>query len=876
MKKKKTSIRACALRALRTLRAFSVLLALGLIACQPEGSGGTTGSTKSVSSIALDSSQATTSFAAGDTFTADGLSVTATYSDGTTGSVSLSDCSFSIGGTSYTSGTTKLSAAGSFTVTVTYKKQSDTYTIAVISTDSSSYVAPTYNDNYVAAGLVSFSKRALWNLANTHDPTVFKWTDGYYYMFGTDASYGNEHEKATTGKHFQGKRSLDLVNWDYVPGIMDDAPDWVVTKLNEIRVNLRAAKIAAGETLAATELQSIAKADISFGYWAPVARVITVDGTTKVRLYYSIVVDNFIGNGKTATNSANFDNTWSERAFIGVAETTNPNGGPSAWTDLGFVTCSSSDLGTDYSRESLTDWSGYFYFNAIDPTYFVDEDDTHWMIYGSWHSGFALVRINPSTGKIAAVDGSDYLYGTVTGDFEMGNPWADSADGLRKNGYGTRIFSRGTSRWQPSEGPELIKYNGYYWLFFANDGLDVPYQTRVVRAQKIEGPYYAIQGSEMTSNVSGKEQNSTTILPIVTHPYKFNDADNGLGSCYGWVGISHCAIFDDGEGNWFYMSQQRLPENVADNEYSNAVMMGGVRRIMWTPKNVNSTDVWPMVLPERYGAIPEDYNGGAITTDEIPGTWQHINLVYDKGKMDLASELTMQSDGTMSGALSGTWSFSEDSQQLTFSPTGGTAFVVTVAREVNWESSPRTPTIVYTGCVNDSARSFTYWGKKDSSAIATYADKYASAALQSTYTMTITDAAKNDLGWYLYPQWGTWTYVVDDGSGETEPASVSGAGEWWTGSEENQTSKYTIADGGTLTFYVSTTDTVCTMTLKGYSASANTDVGINYHNDNDCWGEAKSSYIAGTNTAIAANSAQSVKIEITRNGATQTAKIYKK
>ena len=722
---------------------------------------------------------------------------------------------------------------------------------------------PTYNDNYVAAGLVSFSQRSKWNLANTHDPTVFKWTDGYYYMFGTDASYGNEHEKATTGKHFQGKRSKDLVNWEYVPGIMDDIPDWLVTRLNEFRT--------------AQGLDPIAKADISAGYWAPTARVITVNGVKKVRMYYDIVVDNYIGNGK-ANTAANYDGTWVERAFIGVAESTNPNGGPSAWTDLGYVLCSSSDKGKDgYARSSANSWNdAYFYFNAIDPSYFIDEDDTHWMVYGSWHSGFALVRINPATGKVAKVDGSDYLNGKVTGDFEMGEPWAGSAEGLKENGFGTRIFARGTSRWQPSEGPELVKKDGYYWLFFANDGLDIPYQTRVVRASKIEGPYYAIQGSEMTNDIDNKRNSSLTILPIVTHPYKFNDADNGLGSCYGWVGISHCAIFQDDDDNWYYMSQQRLPTNVAGNPYSNAVMMGGVRRLVWTPKEVGSDELWPMVLPERYGALPEEYSGD-VSESDLPGTWQHINLVYDYGNMDVAEELKINADGTMTGALEGTWEFSESDQQITFTPASGTAFVVTVAREVNWESNPRAPTIVYTGTVNNGAESYTYWGKKDSDSVeVTYAESYAAATLQSTYTMTLTDAAKDDLAWYLYPQFGTWKYVVDEGSGESEPATLSAAEAWWKGSDENKSTKHTLSDGGKLTIYASTSATNGTMVIEGFSESANTYATLNIHGsaDTDSWGDAVSSWTRSV-TGITAG-ALSLKIEISRSGATQTVKVYKK
>ena len=392
-----------------------------------------------------------------------------------------------------------------------------------------------------------------------------------------------------------------------------------------------------------------------------------------------------------------------------MAETTNPNGGASSWEDKGFVVCSSSDKGKDgYSRASTSDWDAYFYFNAIDPSYFIDDDGSHWLVYGSWHSGFALVRINPETGKIAAVSSDDYLTGTVLGDFDMGFPWAETATILKQNGYGTRIFSRGTSRWQPSEAPELIKYNGYYWLFFANDGLDVPYQTRVVRSEKIQGPYKSISGVVTTNDV---ENNSggTNLFPIVTHPYKFDDSDNGLGSCYGWVGISHCAVFSDDEGNWYYMSQQRLPADIAGINASNAVMLGAVRKIVWTPSTAQGSDLWPMVLPERYAEIPESY-AEKITKDELIGEWQHINLVYNYAVMDEALPLILHKDGTMEGALNGTWDFDSDSLLMTFRPNSATAVSVKVCRELNWEAKPRVPTIVYTGTQKNL--SATYWGKQ--------------------------------------------------------------------------------------------------------------------------------------------------------------------
>ena len=515
-----------------------------------------------------------------------------------------------------------------------------------------SFTIPTYADDY--SSISSWVNRNKWNLANVHDPSV-AYYKGYYYMYGTDASYGNAHEGHG---HFQGKRSTDLVNWDWVGGPFYDPPSWVADSLNAIRSRMGLAAIAGDK--------------IQYGYWAPVVRRVNVGGQEILRMYYSIIIDNYIKTGKAAT-SANFDGSWGERAFIGMCESTDPAG--AVWTDRGFVTSSSSDRGLNYNRASMNDWSAYFYYNAIDPTYIVSPDGKHYLIHGSWHSGFALLQLNATTGKPLNT---------------LGNPWANNAGELASR-YGVRIGTRtANSRWQGSEAPEIIYKDGYYYLFMAYDGLDVPYNTRVVRSATIEGPYLDITGRNFTAGAGDS-------YPIVTHPYKFNLSN-------GWVGISHCAIFQKENTNeWFYMSQGRLPVNVGGNAYSNAIMMGHVRRIVWCPASASEPEnLWPIALPERYAGVP-DY--GTITKDSLVGSWEHINLKYTYAQQNGAIALTLKADGTMSGALTGNWSYDATKKQLLLGNV-----VVCVEREVDWEANPRRVTFVYAGTAKNL--NATYWGKK--------------------------------------------------------------------------------------------------------------------------------------------------------------------
>ena len=495
------------------------------------------------------------------------------------------------------------------------------------------------NDDYT--NIADWSNRFKWNLANVHDPSVVLADDGYYYMYQTDASYGNAHvgEGQARG-HFYCRRSKDLVNWEFMGPTMHGVPTWMKAKLNEIRK-------AMGLGTSTTDFRN----QNQFGYWAPCVRRISKD---LYRMYYVV----------TLPGTINGAGTWSERCFIGLMETKNP-ADIDSWVDKGYVVTNYSDLELNY-KVSATDYAHcYFKYNAIDPSLIINEKGEHWLIYGSWHSGFAAMQLDPSTGKPLHA---------------LGNPWGKENEAS----YGKFIYTRQLgNRWQASEAPEVVYHDGYYYLFIGYDELSVAYNTRVVRSKNIDGPYYDITGKDVTNH-------GGDAYPILTHPYKF-------GNHHGWVGISHCAVFNDGKGNWYYASQQRFPENYKGNANSNALMLGGVRSIIWT------SDGWPLVLPERYAGITQK----AITETELLGDWQHINLAYRYKKQDASVAMTLGSDHKVkSGWKAGkAWTFDASKNVLTID---NERFYL--RRELDWEANPRKETIVYVGLSKDGKT--TYWGKK--------------------------------------------------------------------------------------------------------------------------------------------------------------------
>ena len=508
------------------------------------------------------------------------------------------------------------------------------------------YKCPTYDDNYTS--VAAWTQRSKWNLANMHDPTVVKASDGYYYMYQTDASYGNAHQKDIRNSnkhgHFFCRRSKNLVDWEFVGATMVGLPSWVKTKLNEFRKGMGVAE----------RPDSYFANDLDFGFWAPCVRKVN---DHLYRMYYAI----------TCPGTINGDGTWSERAFIGLMETSDP--ASNKWEDKGYVITNASDKGLNFKVKS-NDWANcYFKYNAIDPTYVITPEGKHWLIYGSWHSGFAAVELDANTGKTKAT---------------LPNPWG-TADDIAA--YGKTIFTRTlNNRWQGSEAPEIVYHDGYYYLFVAYDALDVPYNTRVLRSKNVDGPYETMNG-KITDAAKGANEEPT----VLTHPYKFS-----AGS--GWVGISHCAVFDDGAGNWYYVSQQRMPANVAGIAASNAIMMGGVRSIQW------DSNGWPVVMPERYGAVPQ----AKITASELEGTWEGIELSYEYGKQKTSKTFKLSSNGVMEGGSAWSnvkaWSFDASSSTLTIGTTK-----LKVQREVDWEASPRKVTIVYSGVSGNRS----YWGKKN-------------------------------------------------------------------------------------------------------------------------------------------------------------------
>lgn len=329
-------------------------------------------------------------------------------------------------------------------------------------------------------------------------------------------------------------------------------------------------------------------------------------------------------------------------SVIGLATASSPEG---PWTEKGLVVTSLNDN----SRQT----------NAIDPTVVTTTGGAQWLYYGSAWDGIYVLQLDPATGLA-----------------------------LNSNDKGKRIANRGFTNGAYNgniEGAEVI-YNSSlskYFLFIAYDWLETKYNTRVMRSDKPDGPFYDFNGQDANTDIDHG--------PMIVAPYQFS----GHG---GWQGVSHCSVFDDGNGQ-YYLAHQGRP---GVNKY---FMDLHVRKLFWT------TDGWPVASPERYA-----WEGNALVPkDSIAGNWEQIILGYRvvpgygdtqvSPDFQVSNALLLSSNGTINNDASSKWTYNAPWLQLNWS--NGYTDKVFVQQGRDWEN--KKTTIIFTGLNNAGTA---IWGKK--------------------------------------------------------------------------------------------------------------------------------------------------------------------
>ena len=314
------------------------------------------------------------------------------------------------------------------------------------------------------------------------------------------------------------------------------------------------------------------------------------------------------------------------------------------YTDYADVTGDTS-LPSRYSMSSYncsdgsttceaTTWNTSYGAHAIDPCVIYDEDGNLWMSYGSWSGGIYMIELDEATGL------RDYTvtYDTVTNvsDAYMGYQIA-----------GGKFVSGEAS---------YIEYiNGYYYLFVTYGGLTASggYNMRLYRSTTINGGYVDESGDSAIYSTYEYNYTNTVGLRVMTY-YKWSFQENAQ------VAQGHNSVYYDKDSGKIYLVYHRRTDNGTE----------------WHEVRVHqmflNEDGWLVTAPFEYTG--ETISDTGYDDSELVGTYEMlIQYQYtDYGNLDYSRSqyIKLEADGTVSGAMSGTWTTTDDSPYVTMKLNG--------------------------------------------------------------------------------------------------------------------------------------------------------------------------------------------------------------
>lgn len=205
--------------------------------------------------------------------------------------------------------------------------------------------------------------------------------------------------------------------------------------------------------------------------------------------------------------------TWGSACGVGYATADDIEG---EWTDHGRL-FDSGEVGGDYSLGV---------YNAIDPQVFIDDDESVYMVFGSFRGLYIIQLTEDGTG----------LY-----------------NGLAYQREHKTLIAGQSSAWDGAqyEGSYIFKKDGYYYYMGSTgsccDGKNSTYNVRVARSENILGPYRDSDGMNIKLS-SG----TSTYGDIVVFSRGSNETTKGPG---------HNSIVVDDAGNYFIYAHAYLSDD---------------------------------------------------------------------------------------------------------------------------------------------------------------------------------------------------------------------------------------------------------------------------------------------------------------------------
>lgn len=255
--------------------------------------------------------------------------------------------------------------------------------------------------------------------------------------------------------------------------------------------------------------------------------------------------------------------------------------------------------------------------NAIDATVLYDKSGNLWMTYGSWSGGIYILQLNPQTGQ-------PYYPGSNSGN----------TDGY----FGTRIAG---GYGKSGEGPYIVydSTSGYYYLYVTYGGLanSGGYHIRMYRSTSINGSYTDAAGN---SAIYTSTSNQANLGIKLFGNYDFSCLSTGYKSG------GHNSAFIDTDGQRYLIYHTRFDNGTEYHE---------VR----VHQQFLNADKWPVTAVYEY--LGSSISSTGYTSSDMCGTYQYVNMGTDASTsgvgMLTTQSVTLNSDGTITGDVTGTWSY---------------------------------------------------------------------------------------------------------------------------------------------------------------------------------------------------------------------------
>lgn len=506
------------------------------------------------------------------------------------------------------------------------------------------------NDNAVATGT------AIKNRVSVHDPSIIVGTDKQgkkcYYIFGS---------------HMAWAKSYDLQNWttftnninsDY-RNIFKEAYDWADNgdSVYNPSGNLWAPDIIYNTTMKKWCMYM----SVNGCSWNSSIVLLTADSLEGNWTYAGTVIySGFTASGTYSYTQTDYAKATGDNDFTRAAKYYK---NPDSYKD-GNTSC------------EATTWNNSTGAHAIDPCVVYDKNGNLWMSYGSWSGGVWIIQLDESTGL------RDYSVKYEESD--LTNAVTDPYMGKKISGA-TGASGEGAYIVYDKETDYYYMYVSYGWL-----GADGGYHIRLFRSSNIDGTYTDFDGTR--ANARGSNRDGIGIKLFGN--YTFSSLSTNNANAYkGYKSGGHNSAFIDSDGSRYLIYHTRFN-------------LGNEWHQVRVHQQFMNEDGWPVTAVYEY--LGSSISASGYSISDMAGQYEMVNMGTDSRTANVGmlstSKITLNSNGTISGAVSGTWTYKNQYVTMTI---GGVTYKGVFFKQYN-ESSRHEEVMTFTLIGNDTA----VWGTK--------------------------------------------------------------------------------------------------------------------------------------------------------------------